>query len=234
MRTQLQQNGVNSQQIRLIHKAVEVSATGPAGEAVELRKRHRIRTGQKVIGVVGRLSREKGQMVFLEALSSVSAAYPDVKALVIGDGPDQRILETFCQERNLREFVEFTGYCEDIRAYYQVLDLLVLPSLSEGLPNTVLEAMSWGVPVLATRVGGVPEVIDSDNGVLVPPGDPASLAAGMLKLLRDDALRVAIAARGQRSLHPRFAPEQRALRLLSVYDELLPQSRATRATTAHA
>jgi len=88
-------------------------------------------------------------MIFLRAMEKTVRSFPDVKALIIGDGQDRAMLEGFCLEKGLSDHVVFLGYQEKIGDYYQVLDLLVLPSLSEGLPNTVLEAMSFGVPVLA-------------------------------------------------------------------------------------
>jgi glycosyltransferase involved in cell wall biosynthesis len=115
------------------------------------------------------------------------------------------------------------------------LDLLVLPSLTEGLPNAVLEAMSFGVPVLATAVGGVPEIIHDGNGIMVPPNDPAALAERMAELLNDDALRQSVGLNGRTSLYPQFAPEQRVRQIVGLYDELLSDRRVARATgkTAH-
>ena len=129
---------------------------------------------------------------------------PDVKALIIGDGRDRSTLERFCRERGLGAHVLFLGFQENIADYYQVLDLLVQPSFSEGLPNTVL-----GSNVLRRSGAGdggrrVPEIIQDGNGVMVPPNDPDSLAGKMIELLRDGGLRQAIGARGRSSLHPRF------------------------------
>ena len=139
------------------------------------------------------------------------------------------MLERFCQDQGLSDHVVFLGHQEKIADYYQVLDLLVSPSLSEGLPNTVLEAMSFGVPVLATAVGGVPEIIQNGNGMIVPPNDPVALAERMIELLRDDTLRQAIGLKGKNSLYPRFAPDNRVRQIVNLYEELLSDRAKTRA-----
>ena len=217
LRTLLTQHGVARHRIRVIHNAIEPSEAAPSTPDREIRLRHGLTPGQKVIGVIGRLNPEKGQMIFLRAMEKTIPHVPDVKALIIGDGRDRSTLERFCRERGLGAHVLFLGFQENIADYYQVLDLLVQPSFSEGLPNTVLEAMCFGVPVLATAVGGVPEIIQDGNGVMVPPNDPDSLAGKMIELLRDGGLRQAIGARGRSSLHPRFASDHRARQIIALY-----------------
>jgi glycosyltransferase involved in cell wall biosynthesis len=217
----LTRHGVAAHRIRVVHNAIEASAAAPSTSAREVRLRHGVAPGEKLIGVIGRLNPEKGQLVFLKAMERTIRHVPDVKALIIGDGQDRSTLERFCRERGLAPRVLFLGFQENIADYYQVLDLLVQPSFSEGLPNTVLEAMSFGVPVLATAVGGVPEVIQDGNGVMVPPNDPDSLAERLIELLSDGARRQAIGARGRESLHPRFASDHRARQIIGLYQELL-------------
>jgi glycosyltransferase involved in cell wall biosynthesis len=221
MKTLLTQHGVPAQKIRVIHNAIDPGEVVPDTSSEEIKRRHGLTSHQKVIGVIGRLSPEKGQMIFLRAMEKTVRSFPEAKALIIGEGQDQAMLEGFCREKGLSDHVVFLGYQEKIANYYQVLDLLVLPSLSEGLPNTVLEAMSFGVPVLATAVGGVPEIIQNGNGIMVSPNDPGALAERMIGLLRDDALRQAIGLKGKNSLYPRFAPDSRARLIVNLYEELL-------------
>jgi glycosyltransferase involved in cell wall biosynthesis len=217
----LERNGVPAEKIELIYNAIDPDDAGSQADAAEVRRRHGLAPDQKVIGVIGRFNPEKGQGIFLKAMKKVVQHCPEVKALLIGDGPDQTELERYCREYGLRDRVVFTGYQENISDYYQILDLLVLPSLSEGLPNTVLEAMSFAVPVVATSVGGVPEVIEKENGVLVPPNDPEALAKGMIELLQNESLRKTIGSKGRTSLHPRFAPDHRVEKIIALYHELL-------------
>ncbi len=216
----VEQHHVRPDKIRLIHNAVEPDAAAHSTEA-EVRARHAISPHAKVVGVIGRLSPEKGQLIFLKAMKIAIQACPDVKALLVGDGEDRALLEQYVRDNGLTDYVVFTNYRENVAEYYRILDLLVLPSISEGLPNVVLEAMSCGVPVLATSVGGVPEILDGTNGVLVPPGDSDALAQHMIELLGNDSLRARLGVEGRRSLHPRFSPEHRARQIIAVYQELL-------------
>lgn len=221
MRRTLIGHGVAKDQIRLIYNAVDRPERIGASAGDALKRAHSIGTGRKVIGVIGRLNPEKGQRVFLEAMREVTAKCPDAIALIVGDGQERHALERYSREHGLADVVVFTGYRENMSDYYGVLDLLVVPSLSEGLPNAVLEAMSFGIPVVATRVGGVPEIINGHNGVLVAPGDPQSLAARIVELLSDEPLRASVAAAGRDSLYPRFDPCHRAGRIVDLYKELL-------------
>jgi glycosyltransferase involved in cell wall biosynthesis len=230
MRELLVRHGVAEERIQVIHNAVDSLETAPARPAAEVRSGLGLGREQRIVGVVGRLSREKGQRVFLRALETVVRRLPGLTALVIGDGPDRGFLEEFSRRNGLAGHVLFLGYQERVADFYQLLELLVLPSLSEGLPNSVLEAMSFGIPVLATSVGGVPEVIRNGNGVMVPPDDPSSLANEMIKLLDDEERRRAIGEQGKRSLHPKFSPTGRVQQIVDLYRLLL----ANQAERAHA
>lgn len=218
-------HGVRRDKIRLVYNAVESERPSATTSAADVRARHGIRPGDLAVGVIGRLNSEKGQLTFLKAFQTTLAACPTAKALLIGDGPDQAMLERYCADHGLSDHVVFTGHQRDVASFYQMLDLLVLPSRSEGLPNTVLEAMSFGIPVLATCVGGVPEIIGDDNGVMVPPDDPPALAAEMTALLADAGRRDAIGTRGRLSLFPRFDAAERSRRILALYDEVLADRR---------
>lgn len=230
MKALLARHGVPEGKISVVHNAIDPKAAVPGASRDEVLRRHGLAPDDLVVGVIGRLNPEKGQMIFLRAMEKAARAAPGVKALIIGDGQDRPALENFCRETGLAGRVLFLGYQDKVADYYQILDLLVLPSLSEGLPNTILEAMSFGIPVLASEVGGVPEVIENGNGVMVPPGDAEALAAGMIKLLGDRALRQAIGSKGRQSLVPRFAAAGRAQRIAGLYEELLAGPAAAQMT----
>lgn len=222
MKELLIRHGVAAQKIRVIHNAIALGESVASASGEEIRQRHGITTNDRVVGVFGRLNPEKGQRIFLKALELTLRSIHGVKALIVGDGQDRAPLEALCQASGLSQHVLFLGYRKNIADYYKAIDLLVQPSFSEGSPNTVLEAMSFGVPVLATAVGGVPEIIQGGNGVMVPPDDPNALAREMIELLSDAALRKAIGAKGRSSLYPRFSADTRVRKILGVYDELLP------------
>ena len=137
------------------------------------------------IGYVGRLSQEKHPALFLRAAALVHARMPGARFVIIGDGPLRRELEALAATLALEGVVTFAGECADMPARYPVLDLLLLTSWHEGTPLAVLEAMACGVPVIATHVGGVPELVASGTtGWLTPPGDEAQMAARTVELLQ--------------------------------------------------
>ena len=162
-----------------------------------------------LVGVVARLQPEKGLTVFLEAASRVASAVPDVEFLVVGDGPLRGALPALADSLGLNGRVHFLGARADADALIERLDVLVVPSLSEGSPLVVLEAMHAGVPVVATAVGGIPEQIrNAREGLLVPPGDATALADAVRDLLREPERARALAAEARRRAAEAFAHER--------------------------
>lgn len=133
---------------------------------------------------MGRLEPVKGCSQFIESIPEVIENYPDSYFVVVGDGTERKSLESIVKELGIENRVYFCGFRDDPINIFQSLDLYVLPSLNEGIPLAMLEAMSSEVPVVATSVGGIPEVIkDKVNGLLVPPENPRALAEGILESL---------------------------------------------------
>lgn len=180
-----------------------------------------------VLAAVGRLSAEKGQRVLVDAMIEVAHAAPDALLLLVGDGPDDAALRARAAAVPGHP-IRFLGYRADVTPVYDAADAIVLPSLSEGLPNVALEAMAHGRPVIASAVGGVPEVVDDGaTGLLVPPGEPGPLARALIALLRDDGLRAALGAAGRARVETRFSVAARAARILSLYDDLVSPPRSS-------
>ena len=142
----------------------------------------------KLVAVVANMHFEsKGHTDLLHAATVVSREFRTVKFLLIGDGAERARLEVMTAELGLSKTVLFLGRRNDVPRLLACCDLFVLPSSAEGLPNSVLEAMAAGLPVVATRVGGIPEIIDDGaSGLLVAPRDPQSLAAAILQLLANE------------------------------------------------
>lgn len=139
---------------------------------------------QYLIGYVGRLSVEKGGRFLLEAMPSVLQQLKDVLLLMVGEGDQRAALQAQAQTLGIQEAVRFLGERADARQIIGALHLLVLPSLTEGLPNVILEAFAYKTPVVATAVGGVPELVkDGETGWLVPPRDPHALAQAIVEAL---------------------------------------------------
>jgi glycosyltransferase involved in cell wall biosynthesis len=176
-----------------------------------------------LIGVVGRLSPEKGVDVFLEACRALVHRGVAFSAVVAGDGPQRRQLEAQRDALGLRDQVHFVGTVSALEPLYSHLDLLVIPSRSEGLPNVLLEALRADVPVVATRVGAIPEVLDSPlAGVVIPPGAPDALADAIERSLTLEAGGEASAAR--RAVAERFSLPRRLAAHLALYADVLQRT----------
>jgi len=148
-----------------------------------------IHTGKKTFAIVGRLYPDKGHRFFLQAFAKIQREYPETKALIIGDGPDRESIADQIKALGLENFVTMCGVVNDMQAVYERIDCLVIPSLREGLPYVLLEAAANRVPVLATAVGDIPQLIeDGETGYLVEPGNSAELEHRMVQFLskKDD------------------------------------------------
>ena len=215
--------GVGARRIAVVPNFVEEAAFAvPEAAGREAgRKALGVLPGESVIGIVARLARVKDHATLLRAFAVVRARFPRARLVLVGDGPERRALEALAIELGVAEQVTFAGTRPNRPNPHHLFDLSVLSSVSEGFPNSVVEAMAAARPIVATRVGGTPDAIaDGITGVLVPPEDPAALAAGIARVLEqpDNASRMGLAAREA----ARTSYSQAAVlgRLLSLYEEL--------------
>ncbi|HMF96532.1 MAG TPA: glycosyltransferase [Vicinamibacterales bacterium] len=180
---------------RVPRRKVTVIANGLDATSVPVRTaRPRLR---KIV-MVANLRAEKGHDVLLDAAVDVLRHVPDARFDLVGTGPDRDSLQARAHARGVAHAVTFAGHCDDVPARLADADLFVLPSRSEAYPNAVLEAMAAGLPIVASSVGGIPELIDDGrNGVLVPAGDSGALAAALCRVISDPfrAERLGAAAR---------------------------------------
>jgi glycosyltransferase involved in cell wall biosynthesis len=201
--------------VEVIHNAVVPLPV----EAAPVDFRHVSDRGAALVGVIGRLSPEKGVDVLLRAAALLPRG--TVCLVIAGDGPQRDALERQAAEAGLADSVHFLGTVGDVGSLYPQLDLVVLPSRSEGLPNVLLEALRADIPVVATSVGAVTEVLhDRAAGEVVPPDDPAALARGIVRALTVGRSNEAACARAAAA--ERFSLEHRVDRHLSLYAELRP------------
>jgi glycosyltransferase involved in cell wall biosynthesis len=174
-----------------------------------------------LIGEIARLCDVKGQRELIRALADV----PRARLVLAGrdleqGGAFQAELEREAERAGVSDRVEF-GYRDDVGALLDELDVVALPSWTEGLPLVVLEAMAHGRPVVATPVGGTPEVVaDGETGLLVPPRDPAALAAALRRVLDDEALARRLGETARRRVEEQFTLEEMNRRMLAIYDEV--------------
>ena len=175
-----------------------------------------------LVGVVAQLKPEKGLGTFLEAAARVSPLLPNVRFLVVGDGPLRWELETSTQHLGLDRRVRFLGFRSDARALVELLDVLVVPSLSEGAPLVVLEAMAAAIPVVASAVAGIPDQIRHEmEGLLVPPGDSTALGDALVDLLRNPGRARRLGEAGRRRWASEFNYTTMVRRVEAVYRSAL-------------
>lgn len=188
----------------------------------EAKVRHGLPRDAVVITNVGILRSVKGHEVTLSSVKAVVDAVPNAKFLIVGDGPRKQALEDFAQNLGIMDHVKFTGFIENIPEIYSFTDVAVLSSWSEGLPQSMLQAMAAGVPVVATKAGGVPEVItDGHTGILVEPGDHEGLARGIINVLRQPELGGHLAKNARELVMKEHSAEHMIDRIEALYKDLL-------------
>jgi len=177
-----------------------------------------------VIGVVGHLSEVKGHTYLIEAAPKICKEFPDVKFVFAGSGPQRETLEKQVKNLNLSSNFHFLGVRRDIPELLNIIDIFVLPSLFEGLPNVILEAMASSKPVVASAVGGIPEAVQHQvTGLLVPPKDPDALADAILKMLADREWATNMGKEGRKRVEEFFSIENEVKKIQQVYDDLFEQ-----------
>jgi glycosyltransferase involved in cell wall biosynthesis len=188
IRGQLERAGVAAGRIRLIRSATEPALAQPAWSRERLAREFGLDPAQMLVGCVAQLIPRKGHELLLEAWRSVHGALPGARLLVFGEGPLERALRQGARRAGVEGTVLFAGFRPDLPAFLGRLDLVVHPALAEGLGLAVLEAQAAGVPVVAFRAGGVPEIVaDGETGYLVRTGDAAALAIAVTGLLESPA-----------------------------------------------
>jgi len=176
--------------------------------------------GQPVIGVIARLDRLKGHDDFFLALKEIVSQTPNLKVLMVGEGPERTRLEQLGSKLGVRDHLIFTGIRGDIPDLISAMDVVALPSLSEAFPQVIVEALAIGKPVVACQVGGVSEIIkNGETGVLVPPGNPTSLASALCELLRRPEHAKTMGEHGRADVMRRFSISQMCRDYESYYEQ---------------
>jgi glycosyltransferase involved in cell wall biosynthesis len=219
---QLAAAGVPKERVRLLHNGIVLARYRKTGNTGFLENAVGRRPVGPVIAAIGRLSREKGHADLVEALAMVVGSGQALTAIVAGDGPERQRLAERIHAHGLDDSVHLIGHVARPEYILEETDLAVLPSHTEGLPNAALEALAMEVPVLATRVGGTPEVItDGETGRLVEAHAPAALADAIGDFLRDPLPWRQMACRGKRMVEQNFDFGARTLQLEAMYRDLI-------------
>lgn len=177
-----------------------------------------------LIGVPARLVEAKGHIYLLQAIPEIVKAFPQVKFLFAGDGSEKEALKKLTSQLNLEDHVIFAGYIKEIFQTMAGFDLLVLPSISEGFGGALAEGMALKKPIVATRVGGIPEVVeDQKTGLLVPPTDPHSLAQAIITLLQDKNLASRLGEEGRRRVETYYTIDKMIEKIEALFSDLSEQ-----------
>ena len=213
----------SAEKIQVISQGIETGSCVPETQDHEAyRKACGFGPGDRIVGMTGRLEPVKGPRYFIEAAAQVAKGNPGVKFLLAGEGSLRKALEDDIVRAGLTGRCALLGWQEDMDRIFSILDILVLPSLNEAVGMVLIEAQSRGVPVVATKVGGVPEVVkDNETGVLVPPGDPLALARAIEGLLSDDTKRKRMGEAGRAWMQGRFKKEEMLRRTEELYLRLI-------------
>jgi glycosyltransferase involved in cell wall biosynthesis len=213
-------SGVPAEKIKTIANGIDV-------QAFENARGQTIREN-KIIGIVARLDLQKGFEYLLRAIREICVTHPALQVVCVGEGPDRNAIEMMIQEYGLQSNVLLAGQQSDMPAVYAAMDIFVLPSLNEGLPMTVLEAMAASRPVIATRVGAIPSVItDGENGLLVEPRDVKGLRDAIASLLSDPDRCQVLGERGHNWVSRNFTADAMALKYREMYEGVLDRPSLT-------
>jgi glycosyltransferase involved in cell wall biosynthesis len=224
----LEKSKIAKKRIQVIHNAVDPRSFQPWKDGVEFRRVMGVGPDGPLVGVVGRLSPEKGQALFVRAFKKVAREVPNAIAVLIGEGQELKHLQSLVAHCGLQNVVKFAGYLDDMSSIYPALDLVVIPSFSEGLPNVLLEAMLHCKAVVATRVGGIPDVMDGElSRFLVNSGDVGALADGMISALRDPQVCKELGEAGAKHAREKYGPKRRVNQIITLYEKLLAGSGKT-------
>lgn len=218
--------GIKPEKLITIHNSIDLDRFSPLAirttSAPPLRQVLEAPLNAPVVTVVARLHAQKGHRFLIAAMPAIHEKFPDTHFLFVGEGELRQDLVNQVTQLGLEKTVHFLGMRQDIPELLALSDVFVLPSLWEGLPNSVLEAMAMGTPVIATNVDGCPEVIrNGETGLLVPPEDPEALAQAICRLLGDPDMRQTLAQAAQHWVIANFSEEKNISAFEQLYMQLI-------------
>ena len=214
--------GVPVKNLVLVENAIDAEDYRRTRSVLEAKTALGFPQSRFLIGAVGRLSDEKGFDLLIRSLGELAKMGEDVQLVILGEGGERANLEKLVAQLGLQDRVTLPGWQTDVRGYFEAMDAFALSSHREGLPNVLLEAMALEVPVVATRVNGVPRLVqDGRNGFLVEPGNVEALTTALLGLVRNEGLQELFRAAGRKTVEGRYSFPARIQKLKQIYDELL-------------
>ena len=221
---EMKTKGISASKILVIDNGIDLQKFTNQTRNNELRKSFGFNGNHKIIGTVASLTEEKGHIYLIEAALQVIYKYPECRFLIVGDGGQRKFLEGKTADLGLTDKVIFTGSRKDVPEILSMLDAFLLPSLKEGLPMALLEAMAAKVPVIASSVGAIPDVIkDGMNGMLIPPKNSDAIAKVIAIMLSNGDSTKEMAQKAFEKVRDHYSSKQMADKYLAVYKEMLSQ-----------
>lgn len=220
----------NPAKMNVVYNGIDIESAekqlASARDPREVKKEIGFSEDAMVIGSIGRLTSTKGHSFFIEAFKKIKNNRPDVKGIIVGDGPMRKELQDRIDELGLNGELVLTGVRTDIYSIFRAMDVYVVASIFEGFPMGCLEAMASRVPIVATTVGGIPEMIENERtALLVEPRDTDSLSAGVEKLLADERLRARMADAAYGDVVGKFSERKMLQEMLGIYYETMRTKR---------
>ncbi len=227
-KTLIEKHKIPEGKVVKIYNGIEIEKYRPNGKEVrsqksEVRREFGLAKDAPVIGAIGRMVWQKGFEYLIESIPTIIETLPQSKILIVGDGPPLRErLEALSKELGVRDNVIFAGFRNDIKEILSAVDLLVVPSLLEGFPMIILEAMAMAKPIVATNIDGITEQItDGVNGILIPPKDPSALAKSVVRVLNDKELARTMGLAAREKVKQEFSVEKMVAKTEKIYLSLL-------------
>jgi len=220
----LEDFNVKEDRIKLIHHGIDLNNLQPINHKLQIKKKLGLKR-ERTIGIIARLSEVKGQRELIYTFKLVREEYPDVQLLIVGEGKIKPQLLDLTSELKIREDVLFLPSTSDISKVLGVFDVFCSPSLKEGLGLSLMEAMGYGIPVIASKTGGITDLIkDGETGLLVEIQDIKGLASAILRLLKDDNIAEDIRKNAREFIKENFSLEKMVNQTIEVYEECLREN----------
>lgn len=216
--------GVPEGKVTCINNGIDLSNFFNFEESGNFRRGLGVTEKMLLVGAVARLIPQKGIQYFIKAISELKAEFPDVRFVVIGDGPYRIHLEEKARSAGLSGYLYFAGFRSDIPQVLSDLDIFVLPTLEEGFPVSVIEAMAAGKPVVASAVGGLLELVTDDTGILIPPGNSKQLRKALSVLLTNPSLGRKMGITGRQRVEKYFSVQTMAGKYAGLYERMVDEN----------
>ncbi len=199
-------NSFNEEKITVIYNGISSGADSPVVMKSPMDSQDNVKSDKIIIGTVGRLVPVKGHIYLIEGIRRVVMQNKNISLLIIGEGPLQNELKNRVEKLGLNNYIRFLGFSDNIEKYLSSLDIFILPSLHEGMPMVLLEAMKLEKAIIATKVGGIPEAIQNKfNGLLISACDAEAISTACLDLIRDKAMRNKLGKNARKTVTEKFA-----------------------------